>query len=64
MLQAKVTLADFNLAVSTPTAKLPNLILCHIFRLYVIKIIVWVSGAVAIDNNDMVDRKLFILSLP
>ena len=32
--QAKIILADFNLAALTPTAKLPNLILCHIFRLY------------------------------
>ena len=30
----KIILPDFNLAVSTSTAKLPNLILCQIFRLY------------------------------
>ena len=30
----KIILADFNLAVSMSTAKLPNLILCQIFRLY------------------------------
>ena len=33
-LQAKIILADFNLAVSTPTAKLPNLNPCQIFQLY------------------------------
>ena len=30
----KIILVDFNLAVSTLTAKLPNLIPCQIFRLY------------------------------
>ena len=35
-LQAKTILADLNLAVTTPTAKLPNLIPRH-FRLYSIK---------------------------
>ena len=33
-LRAKIILADFNLAVSTQTAKLPNLIPRQIFRLY------------------------------
>ena len=33
-LQAKITLADFNLAVSIQTAKPPNLLPCQIFRLY------------------------------
>ena len=33
VLRVKI-LADFNLAVSTLTAKLPNLIPCQIFRLY------------------------------
>ena len=33
-LQAKIILVDFNLAVSTQTAKLPNLIPHQIFRLY------------------------------
>ena len=33
-LQVKITLADFNSAVSTQTAKPPNLILRHIFQLY------------------------------
>ena len=33
-LRAKVILADFDLAVLTPTAKPPNLIPCQIFRLY------------------------------
>ena len=31
---AKIILADFNLAVSTPIAKPPNLNPCQIFRLY------------------------------
>ena len=39
MLQAKIMLADFNLAVSTQTAKLPNLIPHQIFQLYGIKIL-------------------------
>ena len=30
----KIILADFNLAVSTPTAKPPNLNPCQIFQLY------------------------------
>ena len=34
VLRAKIMLVDFNLAVSTPSAKLPNLILRQIFRLY------------------------------
>ena len=34
VLGAKILLVDFNLAVSTPTAKLPNLIPCQIYRLY------------------------------
>ena len=33
-LRAKIIAADFNLAVSTPTTKLPNLILHQIFQLY------------------------------
>ena len=34
-LQVKIILAEFfSLAVSTQTAKLPNLISCQIFRLY------------------------------
>ena len=33
-LRAKIIVADFNLAVSTPTAKLPNLILHQVFQLY------------------------------
>ena len=33
-LQAKIILADFNLVVSTQTAKPPNLIPRQIFRLY------------------------------
>ena len=33
-LRVKIILADFNLAVSTPTAKPPNLIPRQIFRLY------------------------------
>ena len=33
-LRTKITLADFNLAVSTPTTKLPNLIPRQLFRLY------------------------------
>ena len=31
---AKIILADFNLVVSTPTAKPPNLNPCQIFRVY------------------------------
>ena len=31
VLWAKIILADFNLVVSTPTAKLPNLVPCQIF---------------------------------
>ena len=34
MLQAKIILVDFNLAVSNPTTKLPNLIARQIFQLY------------------------------
>ena len=34
MLQAKIILVDFNLVVSTLTAKLPNLIPRQIFQLY------------------------------
>ena len=30
----RIILTNFNLAVSTPTTKLPNLISCQIFRLY------------------------------
>ena len=33
-LRAKIVLADFNLAVSILTTKLPNLISRHIFQLY------------------------------
>ena len=33
-LWAKIILGDFNLAVSTQVAKLPNLIPCQIFQLY------------------------------
>ena len=33
-LRAEIILADFNLAVSPPTAKLPNIVSCQIFRLY------------------------------
>ena len=35
--RAKIILVDFNLAVSTPTAKLPNLIPCQIFWLCILK---------------------------
>ena len=38
VLRAKIMLVDFNLAVSTPTAKPPNLILCQIFQLYMYSI--------------------------
>ena len=34
MLRAKIILVDFNLVVSTPTVKPPNLISRQIFRLY------------------------------
>ena len=34
MCHIQITVADFNLAVSTSTAKPPNLIPCQIFRLY------------------------------
>ena len=33
-LQAKITLTNFNLPLSTQTTKLSNLIPCHIFQLY------------------------------
>ena len=40
-LQAKIILADFNLAVSTQTAKPPNLIPHQIFRLYGMYVVGW-----------------------
>ena len=49
MLWMKIILVDFNLAVSTPTAKPPNLIPHQIFRLYGISKAIYINQMKPVD---------------